>query len=1089
MDAVLTTERLIRFETFEFDRHTLELRKHGIKIKLSGQPMEVLAMLLARPGELVERGELQRRLWPNDTVVEFEHSINAAVKALRRALNDSPDEPRYIETLPRRGYRFICPLAGIEPRRNGDPPPAPAPPAESAKPATPLPSDFKHSDLISRSVSHYRILEKLGGGGMGVVYKAEDTRLGRKVALKFLPSGLAGHPVALARFEREARAASALNHPHICTVHEVGQLDGQPFLVMELMEGKTLKHVIDGGAGPAAARGATPAPAGGRPQGSSLPAPQLLDLAIQIADGLEAAHAAGIIHRDIKPANIFVTKRGDAKILDFGLAKFTSGLVPASPDSDSPPVGEVQQDTPTDAIGQRDLTLAGAAMGTAAYMSPEQARAEVVDARTDLFSFGAVLYEMATGRQAFSGANSAEIRDAILKRQALPARGLNPAVDVRLQAIIEKALEKDREARYQHAAEMLADLKRLKRDSDSDRAVAAMSPSPQGGMAKPPATAVGTPPLQRDASDSQMIVRLEKRHRKSLYALMAGAFVIVAALLYALYRAPHHVPTVSPALEIAPLTTTGDIGDNLEISPDGKFVVYYRNTLEGDRGKRTIWLKQLATDNDIQLVNLGDDQCPGLDFSPDGSYIYFVRMLIPDDTGDLYQIPTLGGKPRKLLAGVSGPPAISPDGQRVAFVRVHSGKSALLIASLDGSGERTLASYEEPQSFTGAGPAWSSDGKTLAIAIQNPKLYLATIAADGGPVHLVPGGPWDEVNDVKWLSGSRNLLVAGTWAEPSSPRTAFSQIYEVPVDGGEVRQITHDLSRYGSLSASADGRSLVAMHRPLFITLQLITPGKESEARTLSVGNQAWDGTYGLAGTADGKIIYTSFHNQRWDIWEMGADGLNPQRLTDTDIPTVLKDPTVSLHGGFIAFEGREGIWRMDMDGGNKKQLTRGHEDTAPAISPDGRWVIFVRGEGGKAFLVKVPSGGGQATELTDKDHDKVIWPNISPDGKWIACMYNGGFAILPLAGGKAAKFFRVGRTARPSFVWSPDGRYIAFINGNMVSGVDNLWEQPMAGGPPKPLTHFTSDQIYDFTWSPHGQLLLSRGNSPADAVLIRNFQ
>jgi Tol biopolymer transport system component len=327
--------------------------------------------------------------------------------------------------------------------------------------------------------------------------------------------------------------------------------------------------------------------------------------------------------------------------------------------------------------------------------------------------------------------------------------------------------------------------------------------------------------------------------------------------------------------------------------------------------------------------------------------------------------------------------------------------------------------------------------------------------------------------------------------------SGLNQLYEVSLEGGEARQITHDLSKYTSVRASADGKSLLALQHQTLATLQVATPGKESEAHPLSAGTQNYDGTYGLAWTPDGKIVYYSAPNGRPDLWEMGADGSNPKRLTSNDPISASGWPAVSVRGGFIAFNqwdrsGQVNIWRMDMDGSNLKKLTQPKNDLYPAISPDGRWVVFSSVQGGKAVLMKVPSEGGPASQLTDYGS---LFPSVSPDGKWIACVYFlsqnqlPGLAIVPFAGGQPVKVFPWPGSGDgpPHLLWTPDGRAISIVSSE--NGVGNVWEQPVAGGPPKPVTHFTSDKIFYFDWSHDGRLALSRGTEPTDAVLIKNFR
>ncbi|MBV9501942.1 MAG: protein kinase [Acidobacteriaceae bacterium] len=406
------------------------------KVLLQEQPFQILVMLLEHRGEVVTRAEIKKKVWPNDTVVEFDHSIHTAIKKLRKVLGDSAENPKYVETVARRGYRLLVAVEFVEASPVGPAVAAPEDQAPRLQSAT--------RDLIGKRVSHYRVLEMLGGGGMEVVYKAEDIKLGRRVALKFLPEELASDDAAIERFEREARAASALNHPNICTIYEVDEYESRLFIAMELLDGQPLGELISAVGQPSA---------GTDGQRKFLRTETLLDIAVQIAEGLEAAHKKGIIHRDIKPANIFVTTSGQAKILDFGLAK----LQESEPLELAAHVGCERQPNPEPHV---NLTRTGVAIGTAGYMSPEQVRGEKLDARTDLFSLGLVLYEMAAGKRAFAGETAAEVHAAILNEAPQPVRELNRDVSYNLGRIIDKTLVKDRESRYQSAAEMAADLKR-----------------------------------------------------------------------------------------------------------------------------------------------------------------------------------------------------------------------------------------------------------------------------------------------------------------------------------------------------------------------------------------------------------------------------------------------------------------------------------------------------------------------------------------------------------------------------------------------------------------------------------------------------
>ncbi len=424
----------IRFgEDFELDVRAYELRSAGTPLKLKPIPMELLLLLIERRGELVTRDQIVERIWGKGVFLDTDNSINGAISKIRQVLRDDADKPRYIATVSGKGYRFVASVERapslVRPMGAVEQPPVGA-------------------SIIGKKISNYRILQLLGGGGMGVVYKAEDLTLGRQVALKFLPVELASDALGFERLQREARAASALDHPNICSIYQLGEHDGNPFIVMQLLDGQTLREWIESSAA----------------LSEELRLKQLLDFAIQIADGLDAAHQNGIIHRDIKPANIFITTRGQAKILDFGVAKFINsqdGLDGATPEGASG-TGEM----PVIAFPDINLTRTGMSMGTPSYLSPEQARGEQLDPRTDLFSFGVVLYEMATGSRAFPGKTAGVVREAVLNDPIVPIRKLTPGLPAELERITHHALEKDRDSRYQRAAALRYDLQALKASTE-----------------------------------------------------------------------------------------------------------------------------------------------------------------------------------------------------------------------------------------------------------------------------------------------------------------------------------------------------------------------------------------------------------------------------------------------------------------------------------------------------------------------------------------------------------------------------------------------------------------------------------------------
>jgi serine/threonine protein kinase len=745
----LASPHLVRFGPFELHLRSGELREGARKVFLQEQPFQILKMLLASCGDMVTHEEIRKRLWPNDTVVEYDHSIHTAIKKLRQALGDSVERPKYVETVPRRGYRLIVPVEK-----------SPEEPIDVINPEAQLesrPTVPPDVNLIGKRVSHYRVLEVLGGGGMGLIYKAEDIKLGRRVALKFLPHELSENSLALSRFEREARAASALDHPNICAIHEFGEHQGQPFIVMPLLEGRTLREMIENTV-------ATTTGSQSSLEKTSLPYKTILDLALQIASGLKAAHEKGIVHRDIKPANIFVTNRGEAKILDFGVAKVLEADSPHEADS----TGDAKQ-PPVDS--DLSLTRTGIALGTASYMSPEQIRGEKLDARTDLFSLGLVLYEMATGKQAFGGVTAESVRAAILHGSPVPARELSPRIPPKLEEIIDKSLEKDRDRRYQSASAIYADLECLEQSSHANS-------------------------------------------RWIRWQWAAGLIFTLCLFGGLLFREARRPKPASPEIKLRQLTTNS-IENPVRsgaLSPDGTYLAF--------SDTRGMHIRVLATGESRTIPQpeqaLKDQQANWeiVRWFPDGTR--FLAQFIPPPeryTGSvhssIWSVSLLGGTPRKLRDDASIE-SISPDGSQVA-VTSHWGKFGPREVWLMGpQGEQARKLWETDPESGFIRVQWSPDGQRLAY-LKSGTEAIEMRALNGGPPTTVLPLEVPDLHDLLWLPDGRILYAIGEsghnantcnyWVFRPDPRTG--KLAEKPTRVSNWAGMCID-----STSVTADGKRL-----------------------------------------------------------------------------------------------------------------------------------------------------------------------------------------------------------------------------------------------------------------------------------------
>jgi len=891
--------------------------------------------------------------------------------------------------------------------------------------------------LIGAQIGSYQVLSLLGAGGMGEVYRARDTKLGRDVAIKVLPEAFAYDAERLARFQREAKMLAQLNHTNIATIYGLEHSDGTHYLTMELVPGDTLQQRVK--------------------RDGAVPIEEALAIAKQIAEALEAAHEKGIIHRDLKPANVKLTPEGKVKVLDFGLAKAIAG------DTSTEDMGN----SPTLSVA---ATMPGVILGTAAYMSPEQARGKSVDKRADIWAFGCVLYELLTARPAIRGETISDIIAAVLEHEpdweALPAS--TPAT---IRELLRRCLQKDPQRR-------LRDLGDARIEIDG-----ALAPP-----AKPEAATkrnADSGPVAQSAhwSSSSDLFIAAKQHKWGVGAILTVALIILGAAGVGVFSVVHHAAAKPfQNFTMTQITNSGN-AELAAISPDGRFVLSALN----EDGLQSLWLRNIPSGSDTQVVSPSDSQYQSLQFSPDGNQIYFRKGVVATgQTSDLYRVPMLGGTPQKLVHDVDSDITFSPDGHRIAYIRGRPqlSKYFLLTSTLEGSEEKVLQTAPLPETGLPGSLAWDASGNRIAYSLPDVGA-IDTFDLGSGKARRFAVFEDKWVGELAWLPDGQGILIQYGQNDKSQIGFLFNA-------GKEFQPITRDANSYYSLTVSADGRSLAAVQAKEIDSLYILgSSGSQSAGSTplLSHGNPFDRFNW----TADGNLLTSDGAR----LWRMGHDGRNETELIG-DITARMGTPSAcgAEHLVFSSLRnGANRIWRTDADGSGAVELTRGQNDHWPFCSPDQKWVYYLDLSGVFSSILRVPLDGSGKPEVVPITTPAgfVVYPDpmsISPNGETLACTLtgHGGLHKLALLNLNSTISTRV-LDMNPHFSgfvrFTPDGKSVAYAV--LENGVDNVWVQPLDGSAGHLITNFNSGKIRDFHWSLDGKSLgILRSKSESDVVLLQ---